>query len=543
MEIHPTWASYYGEQGHNDQWDQITPAQLKKQQEKYRTFLKDLENINRSRLEAEDKISLDLSIKNLKSSIQEIELGLTYLSMDHRWGVQNLNETSESLSLETLKDYNDWLTRMETLPQHIDEIISLQKEGLSKKIAHPMVIVKRIQEQLAASAKLSGKKSPYWKAFKEFPKKISASEQKTLQERALRAINEKITPAIKKYEKFINTEYNQVAPKGVGLWQLPGGDKIYSFLAAKFTTTNMTPEEIHQLGLKEVTRIRSEMEKVKKQVKFKGSLKAFFTFMRTNKKFFFKTSDELLNAYRAISKKADPKLVKLFGKLPRMPYGVVPIPKESAPHTTTAYYMGPAADGTRPGNYYVNLYKPETRPSWEMAALSLHEAVPGHHLQIALAQELGELPKFRRMDGATAYIEGWGLYAEFLGEEMEMYENPYDKFGQLTYEMWRAVRLVVDTGIHYKKWPRQKAIDYFMANTPKTKHDITNEIDRYIGNPGQALAYKIGQLKLIELRRKAEKKLGKKFDVRAFHDEILSHGALPLDVLETAFNEWLSKQS
>jgi uncharacterized protein (DUF885 family) len=305
------------------------------------------------------------------------------------------------------------------------------------------------------------------------------------------------------------------------------------------TTTGLTPDQIHELGLSEVKRIREEMEKIRQQTGFKGSLDEFFVFLRTDPRFFYRTREELLVAYRDISKRIDPELTRLFGRTPRLPYGVIPIPSYSEKTQTTAYYTQGSPESHRPGYYFVNLYDLKSRPKWEMEALSLHEAVPGHHLQIALAQELEGVPEFRKNASFTAFVEGWGLYAESLGPELGMYTDPYSRFGQLTYEMWRAVRLVVDTGMHAKGWTRQQAIDFFVSNSSKPLHDIEVEVDRYIAWPAQALAYKIGELKMKELRAKAERELGAGFDVRSFHDTLLGAGPLPLSVLETRMNQWI----
>ncbi len=304
----------------------------------------------------------------------------------------------------------------------------------------------------------------------------------------------------------------------------------------------MTPDEIHRVGLNEVKRIRGEMQEIISEVEFEGSFADFLLFLRTDPRFYFDNPDDLYEAYLATCKRIDPELVTLFGVLPRMPYGLKPIPDSIAPDTTTAYYSQPAADGSRAGIYWVNLYKPEVRPKYEIEVLSVHEAMPGHHLQIALQQELEDIPNFRRFNGFTAFVEGWGLYSERLGYDLGLYKDPYSRFGQLTYDMWRAVRLVVDTGIHYKGWTRRQAIDFFKDNAAKTEHDIVNEIDRYIAMPGQALAYKIGQQKIIALRERAERQLGESFDIRAFHDELLGAGALPLDILEQRMDTWLASQ-
>jgi prolyl oligopeptidase len=304
----------------------------------------------------------------------------------------------------------------------------------------------------------------------------------------------------------------------------------------------MTPDDIHRIGLEEVKRIRDEMKQVITEVGFDGSFEEFLVFLRPDPQFYYDNPEDLYEAYLATSKRIDPELVKLFGLLPRMPYGVKPIPDAVAPDTTTAYYSRPAADGSRAGIYWVNLYRPEVRPKYEIEVLSVHEAMPGHHLQIALQQELGDMPNFRRFQGFTAFVEGWGLYSERLGYDLGLYEDPYSRFGQLTYDMWRAVRLVVDTGMHYKGWTRQQAIDFFKDNAAKAEHDIVNEIDRYLLMPGQALAYKIGQLKILALRSRAERQLGDDFDIRAFHDHLLGAGALPLDLLEQRMDTWLADQ-
>ena len=355
-------------------------------------------------------------------------------------------------------------------------------------------------------------------------------------------IAESVIPAYRRFNAVFRDEYLPATRETVGLWDTPDGLDYYAYLARFHTTTSLTPDEIHKIGLAEVARNRAEMQKVMDEVGFKGSLTDFFQHLRTDPKFYYKTGDELFRAYAYITKMIDPELPRLFGKLYRTPFGLRAIPDNSAPNSTTAYYSGPSIDGSRPGYYYVNLYRPEVRPKWEMEVLSVHEAAPGHHLQIALAQEQTELPNFRRAGGYTAYIEGWGLYSERLGYDLGLYKDPYSRFGQLTYDQWRAVRLVVDTGLHAMKWTRQQAIDYFMANAAKTEADIVNEIDRYISDPGQALAYKIGQLKLLELRERAKAALGDKFDIRGFHDTILATGAVPLEILERTADDWIAAQ-
>jgi len=406
----------------------------------------------------------------------------------------------------------------------------------------PKILMERIPDQIAVQLVDDAEASPFYKIFAEMPDSISAEDQERLRALARETISETVLPAYRELDKYFSGTYLPASRESIGLSELPNGNEWYKHLARQFTTTQMSPDDIHRLGLNEVRRIRDEMQKIIDGLDFGGSFEDFLVFLRTDPQFYFDNPDDLYQAYLATSKRIDPELVHLFGKLPRMPYGVKPIPDSIAPDTTTAYYSRPAADGSRAGTYWVNLYKPEVRPKYEIEVLSVHEAMPGHHLQIALQQELPDMPNFRRFTGFTAFVEGWGLYSESLGYDLGLYKDEYSRFGQLTYEMWRAVRLVVDTGIHYKGWTRQQAIDFFKDNAAKTELDIINEIDRYIGWPGQALAYKIGQLKMKSIRDNAERTLGDDFDVRAFHDELLGGGALPLDILEQRMDAWLDEQ-
>ncbi|EFK94908.1 protein containing DUF885, bacterial [sediment metagenome] len=454
--------------------------------------------------------------------------------------MQSVHELAELLPFATIDDYENWIARLNGLGPYLDQTIDLMREGMRRGLVQPRIVMERVPAQIARQVVEDPAASPFFGPFAKMPEAIPATEQQRLRTDALRAIEREIVPAFRRLQVFFDKEYLPSSRDTVGIWDTPNGAEWYQQRIRWFTTTELTADEIHAIGLSEVARIRGEMQKVIDQVGFKGSFAEFLHFLRTDPQFRYTDPQQLLQAYQAMAKRIDPLLPAYFGRLPRMPYGVRPIPAESAPDTTTAYYQGPALDGRRAGYYYVNLYKPEERPTYEIPVLSIHEAVPGHHLQIALAQELGEQPKFRRDLEVTAFIEGWALYSESLGEEMGLYADPYDKFGQLTYEMWRAVRLVVDTGLHHKRWTREQAIEFFKANAAKSEHDIVNEIDRYISWPGQALAYKIGELRIKELRARATAELGPKFDLREFHDVVLGSGAVPLDVLEANVTEWQS---
>ncbi len=540
LEQNPTMASSLGDRRWNDRWPDRSLDAIRKREEHATDALARLARIDRAQLSPADQLNYDLFKKDLETEIEGAKFRTYLMPINQRGGVQTQDELGDRLRFETVKDYEDWIARLRSFPAMMDQDIALMREGARTHVMWPKIVLGRVPAQIDKQLVSKPEESPFYKPFKKFPDAIPNADRERLAQAAKEAITAGVLPSFQKLKKYFVDEYLPAAFDQVGVWQMPQGAAFYTYLARRHTTTNLTPQQIHEKGLSEVARIRGEMQSIMEKVGFKGTLPEFFTKLRTDPQFYYKTPEELLEAYRALAKRIDPNLVKVFKTLPRTPYGVTPIPDKIAPDTTTAYYNQPAADGSRAGLYFVNLYKPETRPKWEMMALTLHESVPGHHLQIALAQELGDIPKFRRYGGYTAFVEGWGLYAESLGQDMGLYDEPYSKFGQLTYEMWRAVRLVVDTGMHFMKWDRQRAIDFFMANAPKSENDIVNEIDRYISMPGQALAYKIGELKIKELRDRARREIGESFDLREFHDAVLLSGAVPLDVLEKNIDAWIA---
>ncbi len=538
----PMMASGLGDRRFNDQWSDNSIAAIKRRQDETREFLRRAYAIDRSGLSDADQLNHELFRRSLQDRVDQFKFSGHLIPFYQRGGVQNLDSNTSRLRFVTVKDYEDWIARLGKIDVVIEQTIDLADAGIEAGLVSPRVLMERIPHQIAVQIVDDPEDSPFWKVFAEMPGTISDEDQERLRAMARTAIAETVLPAYRNLDEYFNETYLPASRDTIGLSELPNGSEWYELRARQFTTTQLTPDEIHRVGLDEVARIRGEMQKIIDSLDFDGSFQDFLTFLRTDPQFYYEDPEELYEAYLATSKRIDPELVKLFGKLPRMPYGVQPIPESIAPDTTTAYYSRPAADGSRAGIYWVNLYKPEVRPRYEIEVLSVHEAMPGHHLQLALQQELGDMPNFRRFMGFTAFVEGWGLYSESLGPDLGLYKDPYSRFGALTYEMWRAVRLVVDTGMHYKGWTRQQAIDFFKDNAAKTELDIINEIDRYIGWPGQALAYKIGQLKILQIRERAELALGEDFDVRAFHDELLGAGALPLDILEQRMDAWLESQ-
>lgn len=540
MQWDPVRASELGDRRWNGRWPDRTLESLRKDAEHRKSVLAKLASLDRRALLPADRVSYDFFKQTYEQDVEEYAYHWFLVPGNQREGIQTTDELAGELRFETLQDYEDWLARLRSFPAYMDRTIALMREGMRQRIVLPKVIMERIPAQIVRQIISYPESSGFFEPFRNFPATIAEADRARLAREARDAVRSDVVPTFQRFQRFFTEEYLPACFEEVGIWQVPRGEEMYAFFVRKYTTTKLTPAEVHAIGLLEVARIKAEMQHVMEQTGFKGSRAEFFHYLRTDAKFHYSSPEDLLEAYRATAKRIDPNLVKIFRMLPRLPYGVEPIPEAVAPDTTAAYYRTPAADGSRAGMFMVNLYKPEARPKWEMMALTLHESVPGHHLQIALAMEQKDLPNFRRYGYVDAFGEGWGLYAESLGEGMGLYDDPYSKFGELTYDMWRAVRLVVDTGIHQMHWSRQKAIDYFMENAPKTELDVTNEIDRYIAWPGQALAYKIGQLKIQELRERARRELGPRFDLREFHEVVLSNGTVPLDILEQQVDEWIA---
>ncbi|HVA54244.1 MAG TPA: DUF885 domain-containing protein, partial [Gammaproteobacteria bacterium] len=430
---------------------------------------------------------------------------------------------------------------LQTLNVYMDQTIALLQEGVKRGMTEPQVVMKRIPHQIAANIVAKPDDSAFYTPFKKMPEIIPAAEQERLRAAAKAAITDVLVPAYRKLQKYYDADYLPHCRTSIAAEALPDGKAYYAFQVRRYTTTDMTPEQIHQLGLQKVAQIHAEMEKVFKQVGFKGSYKDFLHYLRTNPRFYYKNPQDLLEAYRAAAKRVDPLLVKYFPiwLLPRVTYGVRPIPAALAPDTYPAYSVPPAGDGSVAGYMAVNLYKPDSRPKYDIQVLTCHEGRPGHQLQIPIAMELKNLPDFRRFDYYSSYGEGWALYTESLCNEMGLYDNPYSKFGYLDWQMWRAVRLVVDTGIHSEGWTRAQAVKYFEDNTALSVQNINTEVDRYIAWPGQALSYMIGEIDIQNLRKQAEQALGPKFDIKAFHAAVLEHGNLPLTVLNKVVDQWI----
>ena len=539
----PETASYVGFPGQDDRWTDYSLEAIARRTRELPDRNVVLRAIDRRKLGPSDQLSYDIFARGVAESIEGARFPSELLAVTQLEGPQYLPSVIGAMPATSVRDYERILARIDGIPRVIDQTIVLLDSGLARGVTPPRITLHDVPSQLEQLAPDSALSSALLAPFASFPDAIPPPERARLTAAAIRAYTERVRPAYRRLGEYLARKYIPGARETIALSALPNGRAWYAYAVTLQTTTNRTPAEIHQLGLSEVARIRAQMDSVIRATGFTGDFAAFVVMLRTDKRFYVTDSAALVRGYRDIAGRIDPQLPRLFGKLPRLTYEVTTVPSFIAPSQPTAYYLSGSPDAHRPGQFFVNTYKLESRPTWEMEALPAHEAVPGHHLQIALSQELGELPEFRRYAGYTAFTEGWGLYAESLGAELGLYRDPYSRFGQLSYEMWRAIRLVLDTGIHDLGWSREQAVEYFRANSSKTEQEIRAEVDRYIVRPGQALAYKSGELEIKDLRAQATRALGDGFDIRAFHDEVLSQGAIPLDILHARMTRWIAARS
>ena len=527
-------------------FDHLLPSVARKDQQrraaKARGFLERLESLEGGTLGRQHAINLAILRRQLEDEIASVEFGAYEIPFLSDSGFHSgFARLPASMPLAGVKDYENYIARLEAFPALVEQHVTNMRAGMSRGFTMPRVVIDGFLPTVDPHVVGTAEESLLWAPFEAFPDTVASADRERLRTSGRAAIETGVVPAFRLFRDFLRDEYQPAARETIGASKLPDGRSYYEQRVRYFTTLALTPEEIHETGLAEVKRIRSEMEAIIRTVGFRGTFDQFLDFLRTAPRFYAEEPDELLMRAAYIAKRMDGQLPRLFGRLPRLPYTVEPVPEHLAPNYTGGRYVPSPIGSTRPGTYWVNTFKLESRPFYTQQALTLHEAVPGHHLQNAIAQEQGEQPAFRRHDYISAYGEGWGLYSEWLGLEAGFYTDPYDDFGRLTYEMWRACRLVVDTGIHAMGWSRQQTIDLLAGNTALSLHEIRTETDRYISWPGQALSYKIGELKIKELRREATRQLGHKFDLRGFHDTVLATGSVPLPVLEDEVRAWVDR--
>jgi uncharacterized protein (DUF885 family) len=544
MREQPVAASYFGDYRYNDVWPDVSIAAAERKHQHDQQALDDLAKIHRGELDPNDQVSYDLFQWRYRDALDSYRFHEYLYTLDQLGGIQLSGDLAiQSLRFENSKDYQDWVKRLQTFGPYMDQTIALLQQAVKEKRVLPKVVAERIPQQIPDNIVASPEKSTFYAPFLTKPQFIDSNAWKKMQADANSAISNVVIPAFQRLQSFYNGTYFPAARTALGVTTIPEGKDYYAFLVRHYTTTDLTPEQVHEIGVKKVAEIKQQMLDLIAKTGFKGGLPEFLQYLRTDPKFYYNEPQDLLEAYKAQAKTIDPLMVKQFGHLPRIPWGISIIPDDQAPSTFPAYASPAPADGSRAGSMAVNLYKPETRPKYEIPALTCHEGYPGHVFQAAVAAEMIDLPKFRRFGNFNAYAEGWALYTEVLCGEMGLYDDPYKQFGALSYQMWRAVRLVVDTGIHSYGMTREQAVQMFRENSALNDQNINTEVDRYIAWPGQALCYMIGEIKIQELRKHAEEKLGPKFNIRSFHDEILKNGSVPLNVLETIINKWIEKQS
>jgi uncharacterized protein (DUF885 family) len=523
------------------QWSFESAEDRKNETDKLRNFVAQLEAIDSKSLTTQEKISRDVMLISLKDRIDHVAFKMYYIPFNAEGGFYNrLSYVLPRLPFKTVENYSDYLNWLPNYATSLQDNVSMIRTGMRDGIVAPKAIVKNTLDLLKPFVTEDYRQSPFYGPLKNISASISATEKVAIEKEAEVVIGN-LTSTYKSLYGFFSTEYMNAAKEKPGISEIPGGKAYYENRVLHYTTLQLTPDSVHALGLQEVARIRETMEKIIEGVKFKGGFSDFLNFMRNDSQFYAQSPQELLNAASWLSKKAEGQLPKYFRKLYSLPFTVEPVPDDIAPTYTSGRYVPGSWENKKPGIYWVNIYDLKSRPLYNLPALTVHEAVPGHHLQNMIAAEIKDIPAFRNRYYISAFGEGWGLYCEYLGEEMGMYSTPYELFGRSTYEMWRACRLVVDTGIHYKGWTRDDAIKYLAENTALSIHEVTTEIDRYIGWPGQALSYKIGELKIKSLRKKSEAALKEKFDVREFHEVVLENGSVPLPILESQVDAYIER--
>jgi uncharacterized protein (DUF885 family) len=540
MRTNPVFASMLGDKRWNDKLADASQTFIDQDLAQTRTFLARFEAIDTTGFPGQEVLNKTLMIRNLKMDLEGARFKPWETPVSQFNGIHiELPDLVTVLSFETVKDYEDYIARLKAMPLLFDQTETQMRKGLAEALMNPRFLLEKVVVQAKNIAVQEPQNSPFAHPFANFPKPFSEADQKRLREQGLSTIRDSVVPAYKKFTAFVRDEY---APKGrtePGVWSIPDGSARYRFDIRQLTTTNLTPEQIHELGLKQIDEIEAEMFAIAHQLGFKD-IAALNEHIKTDRSFYATSGQQVLDLYTNYVNAMEPELPKLFGRLPKSKLAVIPMEASRAKDSVPADYTDGAPDGSRPGHINVNEYDPEHRLTLNVEAIAYHEGIPGHHLQISIAQELQNLPDFRRNADYTAFVEGWALYSERLGREVGRYQDPYSNYGRLENEMWRAIRLVVDTGVHDKHWSRDQMVAYFHRYTAMDEPNIQTEVDRYIAWPGQALAYKLGQLEILKLREQAHQQLGDKFDLRAFHDEILANGALPLDVLDSEVSAWIN---
>ncbi|ULU27299.1 DUF885 domain-containing protein [Dyella terrae] len=540
LETQPEFATILGDLRYNDRWADNSPAFADREYAVDKAFLKRFQAIDTTGFSEEDKLNQQLMVRRLTDALKAHELKVDEMPLEQMSGVHlQLAGFVSSIPFDNTKEYDDYLKRLQAVPALFDQATETARLGLKNGMMPPKYLLEKVVTQIDSIGKPAGMDSVFAEPLKHFPKTVSAADQKRLHDAILAAIDQQVRPAFDKLGTFVKNDYAPHGRTEPGVWQLPNGNAIYAFQVEQMTTTKESPERIHEIGLSEVKRIEGEMTEIAKQQGFKD-LASFRESLKTNPKVHATSREDILNRYRDYLAGMQPELPKQFGLLPKTKVEVVPVEAFREKEAAAAEYHQGTPDGSRPGQIFVNTGDYQNRSVLTIESTAYHEGIPGHHMQISIAQTLQGLPPFRQQAGYNAYIEGWALYAEQLGHELGFYKDPLSYYGHLSDELLRADRLVLDTGVHYKHWTRQQMVDFFHAHSSEDEPDVQAETDRYITWPGQALAYKTGQLKILELRARAKKELGDKFDIRAFHDEILNGGALPLDVLEARTDAWIA---